>query len=79
MTAHRSDDEESLSSTSSAPQDAVDLNADEEWQDAEPDQENLEFVSLLDDEVFPTLKAMLAHLKNEYKFDLQMVVMQLGG
>lgn len=79
MAKSRSDDEESLSSTSSAPQDAVNLDADEEWQDAEPDQEKLEFLSLFDDAVFSSFEAMLEHCKITFEFDLQRVVKELGG
>jgi len=79
MAKKRSDDEDSLSSTSSDLQEPVDLNADEEWQDAEPDQENLEFVSLFDDAVFPSFEVMLDHCKTNFDFDIQRVVKGLGG
>lgn len=79
MADHRSDGEDSLSSTSSDLQEAVNLKADEEWEDAEPDQENLEFVSLFDEAVFPSFDEMLEHCKEKFDFDLRRVIKEFGG
>ncbi|KAG5930637.1 hypothetical protein E4U42_003607 [Claviceps africana] len=40
------------------------------WLDVEPDVENIEFVSLLDEQTFPTLSAMLDYCKQQHSFDL---------
>ncbi len=57
----------------------VNPDADTEWQDAEPDEECLEVVSLFDDAIFPGAEAMLEHCKIRYHFSLIKVVRELGG
>lgn len=58
--------------------DAVDLTEDHEWQDAENDEEQLTFVSLFDDRVFPRFIDMLDYCRDHHQFDLSQVVAQLG-
>lgn len=58
--------------------DAVDLTEDHEWQDAENDEEQLTFVSLRDDETFPSLQGMLEHCNKQHGLDLAAVVRELG-
>jgi protein arginine N-methyltransferase 3 len=58
-----------FSSGSSEASDILDLKNDEGWEDAEPDQEEEAFISLLDDEVFPDLMSMLDHCRRKYNFD----------
>ena len=58
-----------FSSGSSEASDILDLKNDEGWEDAEPDQEEEAFISLLDDEVFPDLMSMLDHCRRKYDFD----------
>ncbi len=69
----------SSSSSSDASFGPLNPHADTEWQDAEPDEEFLEVVSLFDDAVFPGAEAMLEHCKITYNFSLVMVVRELGG
>ena len=48
------------------------------WEDAEPDQENLQIVSLFDDKAFPSVKAMFEHCKQQYNFDILALQRRLG-
>jgi len=57
------------SSGSSENSDILDVKDDEGWEDAEPDEEETQFISLLDDEVFMDIHAMLNHCKQKYHFD----------
>ena len=45
------------------------MKDEEGWEDAEPDEEETQFISLLDDEVFMDIHAMLNHCKQKYNFD----------
>lgn len=74
----RDDESDASSSSSSGDEGPIDLRADEEWQDAEPDNEEVVFQSLFDDEIFNTLDSMLALCKQQYKFDLRAVIRNLG-
>lgn len=56
-------------SGSSEASDILDMRDDEGWNDIEPDEEEQTFISLLDDEVFHNLNAMLEHCKAKYNFD----------
>lgn len=66
------------SSGSSENSDILDLKNDEGWEDAEPDQEEFQFISLLDDEVFTDIHTMLKHCKEKYNFDFLEVREKLG-
>lgn len=66
-------------SSSSDDERPLNLQADEEWQDAEPDEEDIVFQSLFDDEIFNSLDSMLALCKQQYKFDLKAVIRDLGA
>lgn len=57
------------SSGSSEASDILDPKDDEGWEDAEPDEEQTQFISLLDDEVFSDIHVMLKHCKDKYEFD----------
>ncbi|KAE9380501.1 putative ribosomal protein arginine N-methytransferase rmt3 [Stipitochalara longipes BDJ] len=57
------------SSGSSENSDILDMKDEEGWEDAEPDEEETQFISLLDDEVFMDIYAMLNHCKQKYNFD----------
>ncbi len=57
------------SSGSSENSDILDLKDDEGWEDAEPDEEETQFISLLDDEVFMDIHQMLNHCKEKHNFD----------
>ncbi|OLN95382.1 Ribosomal protein arginine N-methyltransferase rmt3 [Colletotrichum chlorophyti] len=48
-----------------------DVSSDEsDWEDAEPEEEEtLNFISLLDDDVFPNVDAMLQHCREKHNFD----------
>ncbi|KAF4627773.1 hypothetical protein G7Y89_g10383 [Cudoniella acicularis] len=66
------------SSGSSEASDILDLRDDEGWEDAEPDEEETQFISLLDDEVFTDIMSMLNHCKDKYNFDFLQIRKQLG-
>lgn len=66
------------SSGSSENSDILDLEDDGGWEDAEPDQEETQFISLMDDEVFTDINVMLSHCKEKYGFDLLEVRQRLG-
>jgi len=60
----------------------VDLAADEEWEDAEPDEESLTAVSLFSDKRFTGVDAVMQvilHDASEHGFDVREVVNRLGG
>jgi protein arginine N-methyltransferase 3 len=57
------------SSGSSENSDILDLQGEEGWEDAEPDVEETQFVSLMDGEVFTDIHSMLKHCKDKYNFD----------
>lgn len=66
-------------SGSSEASDILDLKDDEGWEDAEPEEEEQnQFVSLLDDEVFSDMIAMIQHCKEKYGFDFLEVRQKLG-
>lgn len=50
--------------------DPLDLQDDEGWEDAEPDEEKTTLVSLFDDEQFSDMHSMLEHCKEKHGFDL---------
>lgn len=54
------------------------MKDDEGWEDAEPDEEETHFISLLDDEVFMDIHAMLDHCKRKHNFDFLEIRQQLG-
>ncbi|TAQ89290.1 hypothetical protein B7494_g2365 [Chlorociboria aeruginascens] len=56
-------------SGSSEASDILDLKDDEGWEDAEADEEQATFISLLDDEVFSDIMSMLNHCKEKHSFD----------
>jgi type I protein arginine methyltransferase len=60
-----------LSDTSSESDNEIRYDTvDDEWQDAEPDQERVEILSLFDDQKFLDIKSMLDYCKDKYNFDL---------
>lgn len=62
MTSIRDDDSSSTS-------DELDDRGGGDWEDAEPDQEEIRVVSLLDDQVFADAKSMLEYCKQKHGFD----------
>jgi protein arginine N-methyltransferase 3 len=66
----------SISSSSSS--DVSELREDDGWEDAEPDIEDLQIVSLFDDKVFPDAKSMIEYSKEKYGFDFVGVQKGLG-
>lgn len=66
------------SSGSSEASDLLDMKDEEGWEDAEPDNEVTQFISLLDDEVFPDIMSMLDHCKAKYHFDFLEIRQNLG-
>ena len=66
------------SSGSSEASDPLDMKDEEGWEDAEPDQEVTQFVSLLDAEVFADITSMLDHCKAKYQFDFLETRQSLG-
>jgi protein arginine N-methyltransferase 3 len=63
---------------SSSSSEASNLREEEGWEDAEPDQEELQFVSLFDDKTFPDAKSMIDYCKESYQFDLISIIKQHG-
>ncbi|EKD14655.1 uncharacterized protein L3040_000178 [Drepanopeziza brunnea f. sp. 'multigermtubi'] len=68
----------SSGSGNSETSDILDPKNDEGWEDAEPDHEELNFVSLLDEDVFTDIHAMLKHCKDKHSFDFLEVRQRLG-
>ncbi len=66
------------SSGSSENSDILDMKNEDGWEDAEPDEEETPFISLLDDEVFMDIYAMLNHCKQMYNFDFREIRQRLA-
>lgn len=66
------------SESSSEGSDFLDMRNEEGWEDAEPDVEETQFISLLDDEVFTDVLSMLDHCKAKHDFDFLAVRQRLG-
>ena len=49
--------------------DVLNLNSDDGWEDAEPEEETDVFISLLDDEVFTDIMHMVNYCKEKHNFD----------
>lgn len=62
------EDTQSQSGSSEA-SDVLDMKDDEGWDDVEPEEEEQNIISLLDDEVFNNVNQMLDHCKAKYNFD----------
>lgn len=56
-------------SSASSEADILDLKDDEGWEDAEPEEEDTQFISLMDDEVFSDINQMLTHCKEKHNLD----------
>jgi protein arginine N-methyltransferase 3 len=57
------------SSSGSETSDILDLKNDEGWQDVEPDEEEQQVISLLDDRAFSDVESMLSYCKEQHNFD----------
>jgi protein arginine N-methyltransferase 3 len=68
----------SPSSGSSDASDILDMRDEEGWEDAEPDVEETQFISLMDDEVFTDLMQMLNHCKEKHNLDFLGIRSKLG-
>jgi protein arginine N-methyltransferase 3 len=66
------------SSGSSEASDPLDMRDEEGWEDAEPDNEVTQFVSLFDKEVFTDITSMLEYCKSKYNFHFLAVRQRLG-
>ncbi|QDS72951.1 hypothetical protein FKW77_008443 [Venturia effusa] len=55
-----------------------DLRDEEGWEDAEPDNEKLSFVSFFDEKIFPDVISMLDYSKEKYQFDLVSIQKEHG-
>jgi protein arginine N-methyltransferase 3 len=66
------------SSGSSDASDILDMKDEEGWEDAEPDVEETQFISLMDDEVFTDLTQMLDHCKAKHNLDFLEIRSRLG-
>ncbi|KIW04003.1 uncharacterized protein PV09_04830 [Verruconis gallopava] len=66
MAAETKDSIDDLSSTSSLSERDDDDNG---WEDAEPDEEKIQILSLFDDRIFNDAKSMLDYCKERYHFD----------
>jgi hypothetical protein len=56
----------------------AELREDDGWEDAEPDQEEIQVKSLFDDKIFSDVKSMLDYSKENFGFDFLAVRQQLG-
>ena len=61
---------DSDSDTSSSGPDRLNVNDDGGWEDVEPDNEALTFVSLFNDTTFSDINEMLQYCQTRYDFDL---------
>jgi protein arginine N-methyltransferase 3 len=66
-------------SNSSSSSEVSDLREEEGWEDAEPDQEDLQVVSLFDEKTFPDAQSMIAYCKEKHGFDFIGVQKNLGS
>jgi protein arginine N-methyltransferase 3 len=66
------------SSGSSDASDILDMRDEEGWEDAEPDVEETQFISLMDDEVFTDMMQMLNHCKEKHNIDFLDIRSRLG-
>lgn len=64
--------------SSSSESETSDLREEEGWEDAEPDNEELSFVSLFDDKTFPDAMSMLKYTKEKYQFDFVSIQKEHG-
>lgn len=73
------DDASSNSSSSSDTNAPLDLTADQEWQDVEPDEEALQFTSFFDDATFGNVKDLLSFTAEKHGLDVVDVARRFGG
>ncbi len=66
------------SSSASADSDPLDIQDDEGWEDAEPENEDQEVKGLFNDETFPNIRLMLEDCKDKHGFDLEKTTKELG-
>lgn len=66
------------SRSSDSGSDPLDTRGDEGWEDAEPDVEEIQVVSLFSDDVFPDVKQMIDDCNKRYNFDFIGVQKKLG-
>jgi len=79
MSVHTTNLERATSlSESSENSDILNMKDEEGWVDAEPDEEETPFISLLDDEVFLDIHSMLNHCKEKHGFDFLEIRQRLG-
>lgn len=66
--------------TPSSEEEQLDFSHDDGWQDVDSgeDQEQLQYISLFDQQVFSNLDEMLAHCCERHAFDLVGKVRELG-
>lgn len=57
----------------------LDNDNDEGWDDVEPDDELLTFLSLFDEKTFPNVIDMLHYCKAQYNFDIWAIRKGLSG
>jgi protein arginine N-methyltransferase 3 len=62
-------DREGAESSSESDNDMRYDDEDDQWQDAEPDGEAVEIISLFDDAKFSDVKSMLNYCKDKFGFD----------
>ena len=71
-------DMSSKSSSASDNEDQIPFDGDDQWEDLEPDQEDINVISLFSEENFPDVNSMLQHCKDRHDFDLVKIRNQLG-
>lgn len=65
-------------SSDSEDSDILNLENDEGWEDAEPDEDETVVVSLIGDGVFPNVRSMLRHCKDVHSLDFLQIRNELG-
>ena len=78
MADARTDHASTGASSDSEDSDLLNLENDEEWEDAEPDEEETRIMSLIGDDVFPDVHSMLRHCRDVYAFDFLKIRNELG-
>jgi protein arginine N-methyltransferase 3 len=68
----------SISQSDSSESSAGPGHPHEDWEDVEPDQEEIELISLFDEAKFTSVKALLDYTKEKHHFDFIATQTRLG-
>lgn len=78
MADNTADHVSSSASSDSEDSDILNLENDEVWEDAEPDEEETRVTTLIGDGVFPDVHSMLRYCKDAHAFDFLQIRNELG-